>query len=184
MTPVGFFKFAGREEKYGIDEAIRSSAIEAYTVSSLVDIIERNGWSEEVDLVNGGNVSLLCMQDETKTFEKDFEGAKAAGLNLDGVQWLPEEEVNKVGITLSGLSPLHYTCAVPLTDLWDIVSRGYKTWLERVATQTSHKAIRTCHSAHWRAFRFEAAYIHSSDFCGKASSDRLRFWPSVCTFHS
>lgn len=98
LTPACFFKFSGREEKYGIDEAIRSSAVEAYTASSLVDIIERHGWSEEVDLVNGGNVSLLFTQDETETIERDFERAKSAGLNLEGVQWLTAEEVNRVRI--------------------------------------------------------------------------------------
>lgn len=95
LTPACFFKFAGREEKYGIDEAIRSSAVEAYTASSLVDIIEKHDWSKEVDLVDGGNVSLLFTQDETETIERDFERAKSAGLNLEGVQWLTAGEVNR-----------------------------------------------------------------------------------------
>ncbi|KAL4066328.1 FAD dependent oxidoreductase, partial [Scleroderma yunnanense] len=92
LTPISFFNFAGQEEQYGIEEAIRSSALETYTASSIVNVIERHGWSKEIDLVNGGHVSLFFTQDEIKRLERDFERAKSAGLDLDDVQWLTAEE--------------------------------------------------------------------------------------------
>lgn len=93
LTPHTFYSFAARQDKFGADEAIRSSALEEYTASSLVNIIERNGWSEDVDLVNGGNVRLLFTEDEERETRADFERAKHAGINLDNVQWLTRDEV-------------------------------------------------------------------------------------------
>jgi len=66
-----------------------------------------------------------------------------------------------------------------LTDLWNFISRSYKTWLEPVAGQTSHEAIRTCHSAGGRALRFEVTYLHPSNLRGKNSSDNLGVRSSI-----
>lgn len=104
LTPHTFYSFAERQNRFGTDEAIRSSALEQYTVSSLVNIIERNGWSEKVDLVNGGNIRLFFTEDEEREARTDFECAEHMGINLDGVQWLTRAEVeNSYGAPYSAV---------------------------------------------------------------------------------
>lgn len=93
LTSHTFYHFSERQDRFGTDEAIRSSALEEYTVSSFVSIIERHGWSRDVDLVNGGNVRLFFTEDEEKEARTDFECAKSAGINVDDVQWLTRDQV-------------------------------------------------------------------------------------------
>lgn len=93
LTPHTFYSFAVRQNQFGTDEAIRSSALEERTASSLVNIIERNGWSEKVDLVSGGNVCLFFTEDEERGTRTDFECAEYAGISVDDVQWLTRDAV-------------------------------------------------------------------------------------------
>ncbi|KAI6032375.1 hypothetical protein BKA83DRAFT_682572 [Pisolithus microcarpus] len=91
LTPHTFYSFAVRQNQFGTDEAIRSSALEERTASSLVNIIERNGWSEKVDLVSGGNVCLFFTEDEERGTRTDFEC-----INVDDVQWLTRDAVENL----------------------------------------------------------------------------------------
>ncbi|KIJ21232.1 hypothetical protein PAXINDRAFT_7005 [Paxillus involutus ATCC 200175] len=93
LTPEAYLEFDSRVSKFGVDEAKRSYALEAYTTSSLVDIIENNGWTNDVDLVDGGHIYLLFTDEEIKESERDMEAAKSAGWSLDGVTWLDKEVV-------------------------------------------------------------------------------------------
>jgi len=67
----------------------------------MVDIAERNGWSEGIDLVKNTNITLFFTEDEEKKAKVDFERAKSACLNLDGVQWFTKEEVREVRTPVS-----------------------------------------------------------------------------------
>ena len=96
LTPVSFVNFAERKERYGIEEATRSFALEAYSATSTVDLIKSNGWSEDIDLVENVNISLFFSETEEKKAKIDFERAKSAGLDLDGVRWFTKEEVLEV----------------------------------------------------------------------------------------
>ncbi|KAF8839382.1 FAD dependent oxidoreductase [Paxillus ammoniavirescens] len=93
LTPSAYSRFDSRVSRFGVDEAKRSYVLEAYTTSSLVDIIENNGWTKDVDLVDGGHITLLFTDEEIKEVERDIEAAKSAGWSLDGVTWLDKEVV-------------------------------------------------------------------------------------------
>ncbi|KIK77944.1 hypothetical protein PAXRUDRAFT_834789 [Paxillus rubicundulus Ve08.2h10] len=93
LTPEAYLEFDSRVSKFGVDEAKRSYALEAYTTSSLINIIENNGWSNDIDLVDGGHVYLLFTDEEIKETERDMEAAKSAGWSLEGVTWLDKEVV-------------------------------------------------------------------------------------------
>ncbi|KAL4065747.1 FAD dependent oxidoreductase [Scleroderma yunnanense] len=127
LTPEYFFEFIEREERYGVDEAIRSSAVEAYTTSSLIDIIERHGWTEDVDLVNGGHICLLSTQDQMKVLETDFERAKSVGVDVAGVQWFTEEEVHRT------FGTPYPAVKIPSWNLWPVklVTKLYELALQR-----------------------------------------------------
>ncbi|KAG2040208.1 FAD dependent oxidoreductase [Suillus americanus] len=95
LTPTAFPKFAQRQALFNTLEAIKSYKLEQYTVSLLVKIIEENGWASDIDLVEGGHINILFTEKEAKNKRKDFDMARQAQLNLDGVEWLSKEEVEE-----------------------------------------------------------------------------------------
>jgi hypothetical protein len=112
LTPAAFPKFAQRQALFNTVEAIKSYELEKYTVSLLVKIIEENGWASDIDLVKGGHINLLFTEKEARNKREDFDMARQAQLNLDGVEWLSKEEVEEVLVLASHLSsliqPAHY----------------------------------------------------------------------------
>ncbi|KAG0704631.1 FAD dependent oxidoreductase-domain-containing protein [Suillus ampliporus] len=95
LTPAAFLEFAQRQALFGTVEAIKSYELEEHTASLLVKIIEENGWASDVDLVEGGHINLLFTEKEEKEAKKDYEMAHQAQLNLDSIEWLPQETVEE-----------------------------------------------------------------------------------------
>ncbi|KAG6381864.1 FAD dependent oxidoreductase [Boletus reticuloceps] len=93
LTPAAFSEFHDRASKYGPEEAKRSNTLEAHTASSLVRIIQDHGWVNDVDLVHGGHIKLLCSDQQVESAQRDREAAVDAGWSLDGVLALSKEEV-------------------------------------------------------------------------------------------
>ena len=96
LTPAAFSGFDARMTAYGPDEAKRSYALEAYTTSSFVNLIREHGWTNDVDLVDGGHIDLLFTDQHVKETQRDREAAVRAGWSLDGVVELSQEEVEVV----------------------------------------------------------------------------------------
>ena len=96
LTPAAFSGFDARTTKYGIDEARRSYALEAHTASTLLRLIRTCGWTNDVDLVDGGHVDLLFTDQHVGQIKRDCEAAVRAGWSLDGVVDLSQEEVEAV----------------------------------------------------------------------------------------
>ncbi|KAF8141326.1 FAD dependent oxidoreductase [Boletus edulis] len=93
LTPAAFSEFHDRASKYGPEEAKRSYALEAHTASSLVRIIQDHGWVNDVDLVHGGHIKLLCSDQQVESAQRDREAAVDAGWSLEGTLGLSKEEV-------------------------------------------------------------------------------------------
>ena len=134
LLPMSFNGFTKREEQHGTDEATRSCALEFHSTSSMIDIIERSGWSEGIDMVKSTNFNLLFTEDEEMHAKIDLERAKSAGLNLDGVRWVSEEEVGKVRIQsviyqplrrVRGFRPLAFV--FPQLQGW-VTHCGHRNW--------------------------------------------------------
>lgn len=73
--------------------------MESYTSAELVKIIHSENL--DVDLVAGGHIALLATDKEVEAAQADYAAAKAAGINLEGVEWLPKEVVELVGTLLA-----------------------------------------------------------------------------------
>lgn len=81
---------------YGTDQALRSLAVENYTVSSLLSIIESEGLADSVNLAAWGHNSLLLTDLEIAQAQVDLQAAQAAGVDVSQVEWLDAEQMNKV----------------------------------------------------------------------------------------
>lgn len=93
-----FLDFARREALYGTRAAVRSYELENYTARRLVEIIRGDvGLEEEVDLVEGRHVTVFFTEAEEEAAKRDWEAAKAAGLErLEEVRWIGREEMKRV----------------------------------------------------------------------------------------
>ena len=98
LTPATYKHFHKLQEAYGLEQAVRSLAIENYTVSSLLNIIKSENLMEEVDLTPWGHIDLLLTDMEIRTAHADLETAKAAGVDVSSVEWLSKETMNDVCI--------------------------------------------------------------------------------------
>ena len=61
-------------------------------------LIQEHGWTDDVDLVNGGRVDLLLSDRELELVRRDREAATDAGWSLDDVLDLSTEEVEAVSV--------------------------------------------------------------------------------------
>ncbi|KAG1865278.1 FAD dependent oxidoreductase [Suillus subluteus] len=137
LTPTTFSKFTQRQALFNTLEAIKSYELEQYTVSLLLKIIEENGWASDIDLVEGGHITILFTEKEAKNKRKDFDMARQAQLNLDGVEWLSKEEVEQVLVLASHLSsliqPAHYQeYGAPYPGFRE---PGYNVWPLKLVTK-------------------------------------------------
>ncbi|KZP19709.1 FAD dependent oxidoreductase [Athelia psychrophila] len=96
LTPATYRDFYGLQQMYGTDQALRSLAIENYTVSSLLSIIESEGLADSVNLAALGHNSLLLNDLEVAQAQVDLQAAQAAGVDVSQVEWLDAEQMNKL----------------------------------------------------------------------------------------
>lgn len=89
-------RFASLSRDYGVDHALRTLDLERHTASAMVDIVHRENMETKVDLVDGGHIELIFTNEEADYMKADYDAAKAAGVNLDGVEWLSKEFMQSV----------------------------------------------------------------------------------------
>ena len=121
---------------YNPEEVKRCFALEKHTVSSLVSLIEHNGWTEYVDLVEGGHNVLLFSDDEERTAKEDWEMAVEAGMvTKDQITWSTKEETEKVCIVV-------YWCDADMRlGVWRVLSYVAECGTQPLATQTRHQNV-------------------------------------------
>jgi hypothetical protein len=85
-------------DKYGTDQALKSIAIEQYTVSALLEILESKSLADAVDLVAGGHGCLLFNEEYVEDAKADFAAARAAGMDVSQVKWLSSGDVELVRV--------------------------------------------------------------------------------------
>jgi len=91
-----FNGFKLREQLYGKEDAKKSYALEDYVVSSIVDIIHSHGWTDQVDLVHGGHITVSNEDEEERKALVDYEDAQRGGLNLDDIEFLDRQTMLRV----------------------------------------------------------------------------------------
>lgn len=94
-----FSRFRERKAALGVKEALRGYELERYTVEQLLRIISEEKLEKTIDLVHGGRIDLLLTTYEYQETRADYESAKTAGLDLNGVEWLDEEYMQKASLT-------------------------------------------------------------------------------------
>ncbi|KIO22713.1 hypothetical protein M407DRAFT_216046, partial [Tulasnella calospora MUT 4182] len=91
-----FSKMHGLTMQYGAEEAIKSTAIEEYTVSEIRKIIRENGWEGDVDLVECRRVNLVFNPRDLGGIESDIAAARRAKVSgIDNVEVLTVEQAEK-----------------------------------------------------------------------------------------
>ncbi len=99
LTAHAYRGFNWLNQLYGKDEALRGLAIERYTVGQILNILQETKLEDHVDFVQGGRTILLFTTQEYEEAWADYVSAKAAGIELDGVEWLSKDEVHAVRFT-------------------------------------------------------------------------------------
>ncbi|TCD71721.1 hypothetical protein EIP91_005487 [Steccherinum ochraceum] len=95
LTPDKWSDFVRLENERGLDEALRTLAIERHTADELIRIMGQSGKADYVDLTHGGRLILLFSDEELAKVKANYEASKAAGTNMTGVSWLSKDDVWK-----------------------------------------------------------------------------------------
>ncbi|KAF7968733.1 hypothetical protein HWV62_29610 [Athelia sp. TMB] len=95
LTPATFKHFQGLQEMHGTKQALRALALEDYTVSSLLKIIDTEGLADKINLAAWGHNYLLLSETEVAEARADLKAAQAAGVDVSSVSWLDAEEMSK-----------------------------------------------------------------------------------------
>ncbi|KAG8751730.1 hypothetical protein FRC12_012289 [Ceratobasidium sp. 428] len=96
LTEVSVHGFQRLVKRYGKEEALRHVEIERYTVSSILELLERApNATQDVDLASGGRLNLLFSPQEVESARADITAATEAGLDLAGVEWLEPDITEK-----------------------------------------------------------------------------------------
>ncbi|THU94716.1 FAD dependent oxidoreductase [Dendrothele bispora CBS 962.96] len=125
LCPAVFLDFKYFESKYGTEEAIKSLAIENYTVDSILRYIAEENFTDEVDLVAGGHITLFVTEEEYAEAQADFEAAKKAGLPLNDVEWISKEDMHAYGVDFPGAS---------------LATKGHNLWPLKLVTRLYNSA--------------------------------------------
>ena len=68
-------------------------------MSQILQILKHERLENHVDLVQGGRTILLFTPEERETMQQDYHAAKAAGIDLDAVEWLTRDEVKEASMS-------------------------------------------------------------------------------------
>jgi len=95
LTASKFADFRRLEKDRGVNEALRSLAIERYTVDELTKLLVEDGKEDFVDLTSGGRLMLMFSDEELAEHKADYQAAKNAGADMGDVWWFSKAQVWK-----------------------------------------------------------------------------------------
>ncbi|KAK9893691.1 FAD dependent oxidoreductase [Cystobasidium minutum MCA 4210] len=120
--------FAAMEAHDGREDALKHVKLEQRTVDSILDLIQKNGWADDVDLTQAGNIHLIRSQEERLVIESNLKAAEIAGIDISAFKFLSEAECAQLvgskgdlsGLQLPGnnLYPLKF-----VTKLFELARR-------------------------------------------------------------
>ncbi|KXN84907.1 Gamma-glutamylputrescine oxidoreductase [Leucoagaricus sp. SymC.cos] len=150
LTRNPFNGYATRERLYGQENARKSYLLEDYVSSSITDLIYSHGWSDTVDLVNGGHITVFLDEEEERHALVDHQDAKEGGLKLKDVRFLDKQMMqNAYGINHSGvffpsynLWPLKF-----VSNLYNLSASANPRVKVKLHTLTPVTAISSSHSS-------------------------------------
>ncbi|TFK35815.1 FAD dependent oxidoreductase-domain-containing protein [Crucibulum laeve] len=99
LTPSVFLDFQRRSSLYNTSEVVKAYQLENYTADALVSFLEQQKLGDEVDLVEGGHITLFVTPEEEESAIGDYEAALEAGmgemLKEKGIAWIGREEMEE-----------------------------------------------------------------------------------------
>ncbi|KAI0297829.1 FAD dependent oxidoreductase [Multifurca ochricompacta] len=95
LSAHNFQGFQRNTAAWGIIDAIRAVHIEEHVVEAIASLLQDSGLENEVDLVEGVRTNLYFTKEEEEKARDEFEAAKAAGIDVSAIEWLPRSEVEK-----------------------------------------------------------------------------------------
>jgi hypothetical protein len=95
LTRNVFSSFLARQAAHNTSEAVKAYILEQYTADALARFVADNNLEDEVDLVEGGHVTIFRSEEEETDARKNWEAAKAAGLDVN-VTWIGQDEMKEV----------------------------------------------------------------------------------------
>lgn len=82
----------------GREDALKHVKLEQRTVDSILDLIQKNGWADDVDLTQAGNIHLIRSQEERLVIENNLKAAEIAGIDISAFKFLSEAECAQVSL--------------------------------------------------------------------------------------
>ncbi|KAG8848522.1 hypothetical protein FRC20_002532 [Serendipita sp. 405] len=96
LTAAISHNYSSLAKLYSPEEVRRCFALEEHTTTAILSLIEKYGWADYVDLVEGGHCVLLFSEREAREAKEDWKKAIEAGVTTkDQVQWLTTEETKQ-----------------------------------------------------------------------------------------
>ncbi|KAI0262357.1 FAD dependent oxidoreductase [Gloeopeniophorella convolvens] len=95
LSAHNFMGFHENTVAWGIEDAMRAVRIEDHVVDAITSLVKDNGLQEEVDLVEGVRTNLFFTKEEETGSRREYEAAKAAGIDVSAAEWLLEGEVQR-----------------------------------------------------------------------------------------
>lgn len=100
LTAMSFQCFRMLQSEYGTEEARKAYRLERYSVAELIRLVEvEPGMAKEIDLVEGGHVSVFVEEEEYQEARSDWEAAVEAGMGeeeMGKVVWMDKDKMKEV----------------------------------------------------------------------------------------
>lgn len=96
LTARVFESFQSLQNAYGTTEALKSIAVENYTVESIFKIVKDHNLTDTVDLEELGRIELLVTEPEIVDAKANLDAARKAGADLSKTEWINADEMNEV----------------------------------------------------------------------------------------
>ncbi|SCZ99540.1 BZ3500_MvSof-1268-A1-R1_Chr3-1g06079 [Microbotryum saponariae] len=142
LTGLPLLHFSDWRKLVGVQDAKRMVRLEASSIELIKGLCKREGWGEEVDLVEGGNVHLFDTVEEMESVRNSLDEARRCGLEVGSeYKWLTAEEVHE----LYGASPTHLVGAVriPGNTLYPLkfLTKLYQHCLDRIKEEGAEEEV-------------------------------------------
>ena len=96
LTPRVFEGFVSLQQKYGDSQALKSIALEHYTVDVILKIVQDHNLTDEIDLDALGRIKLFITEREILEAKANLHAAGEAGVDLSKTEWINEHDMNEV----------------------------------------------------------------------------------------
>lgn len=151
-------EFAVLQANNGREDALKHVELERRTVDSILKLIKENGWQDEVDLAEEGNIHLIRSQEERIVIQGNLRAAAEAGIDISSFGSLSESDCAKLigskghlsGLKLPGnnLYPLKFVTKLFQLACQEAASIGIDVQLH---THTPVTGIQQYHEGSWLA---------------------------------